>query len=106
MTTEMEEDYSALVRTIESIFDLRGIAVSAVYVRKDLMEWIRSQANACLEWQRSNEFERGDVLIRTTKAGNERVTMQPYGAEKPIPVKTQYSGKAPWKIVVALDEGE
>ena len=103
MSSQAEEDYVALVNTVESIFNLRGIVVSAVYVRKDLMEWIRKQANAPFQWQKSVEFEQyGNVLIRTTKSGNERVTMQPYGAVKPIPVKTKYSGESPWKVVCGL----
>lgn len=96
----MEEHWEALVNTIESIYDLRGIIVTAVYLRRDLMEWVRSQATS-LQWQRSVDFDEGNVVIRKTKSGAERVTMQPYGAERPIPVKGKYSGGTPWKVVCA-----
>lgn len=101
----MEEHYESLVNTIESIYDLRGICVTAVYVRDDLMEWIRKQGSPRFSWERSVVFEeRGNVAFHKTKNKTERVTMQPYGARKPIPVKGKYSGSTPWKVVCTLDE--
>lgn len=101
MSGEMESDFQALVATIGSIYELRGIGVSAVYVSADMMRWMRDRARDrdktyVLHCQ---AFDEAGVEFGKTLKGNERVVMNPVGAGR-LPVKTKYSGGNPWKIVV------
>lgn len=44
MKDEIAEDFKSLSVTISSIYDLRGIGVSSVYVSKELWDWMREQS--------------------------------------------------------------
>lgn len=102
---ENKRDFEALSNTIISIYDLRGIGVSAAYVSNSLWKWMLDEY-ARLEkygtWQKygscSQCFDEAKPELKKTKTGAIRFTIQPYGADK-IPVKPKYSGKNPWKIV-------
>ena len=99
------EDFKSLVTTIESIYDLRGIGVSAVYVDRDLWEYMVNQSR--LPPFNTNPncadqcFTEVDPKVSTTHDGRRviRITIKPYGADR-IPVKLKYSGSNPWKAVV------
>lgn len=99
MTAEEREkhrrDLANLSATVSSVLGLRGMGVSAVYVSPALMDFLRGETReSCME------YDYAGVLFRKTRTGLERVTIQPYGTAKPIPVKTKYSGKNPWKATI------
>ena len=102
---EQGRDFEALSTTISSIYDLRGIGVSAVYVSVDLWCWIRvaeDRKNRRHGYWLCGEqsYDESGVKYKVTPSGVERVTIKPYGADHNIPVKPKYIGKQPWKIVV------
>ena len=99
---QIKRDFDALVTTIQSVYDLRGIGVSAAYVSQDMMNWMRqcSGLKENMFWViRTQMFDESEVEFKKTARGNVSVSFKPYGADR-IPVKLKYSGKNPWKIVV------
>ena len=96
-----EADLYALSNVIYHVCGLRGIGVSAVYVDADLMAFIRGET-----WESCVECDRAGVKVEKTRNGSERVTIQPYGTLKPIPVKEKYSGKSSWKAVICYKSKE
>ena len=115
MKTGIAADFLALSTTISSIYDLRGIGVSAVYVSPDMWEWMRDQ-----EYKKANTtrclitgyrlvhpdqyYDESGAEFHITKSGNEVATMKPYGANRKIPVKVKYTGDGPWEIVVGYEK--
>ena len=95
-------DLAALSATVSSVLELRGIGVYAAYVNPDLMEFLRGETReSCME------YDYAGVLFGKTRIGLERVTIQPYGAVKPIPVKVKFTGANPWKVTIGYKkEGE
>lgn len=103
-------EFQELTTTVSSIYDLRGIGVSAVYVSENLWIWMREQSNLVpfdaesnnwpmLNNRRADQYySEAEVKFHKTKTGSLTATMQPYGADR-IPVKVKYSGTNPWKIV-------
>jgi tRNA C32,U32 (ribose-2'-O)-methylase TrmJ len=90
-----KRDLAALSAAVSSVLALRGIGVSAVYVKPCLMNFLRGETReSCME------YDYAGVLFGKTRTGLERVTIQPYGAVNPIPVKTKYSGVNPWKATI------
>lgn len=103
--TILGQDFVALVSTIQSVYDLRGIGVQAVYVCKGLWDWMyamesrKPMRGGC--WLEGEQYyDEANVVWKTTRSGAERVTMRPYGVDHGIPVKIKHSGKQPWKFVV------
>lgn len=103
--TILGQDFVALVNTIQSVYDLRGIGVQAVYVSKGLWDWMRGmesrkpmRGDCWLEGEQC--YDEADVAWKTARSGALSVTVSPCGADHNIPVKIKYSGKQPWKIVV------
>ena len=103
---QIKRDFDALVTTIQSIYDLRGIGVSAAYISKQMMDWMR-QCYGLKEnmfWVvKSQMFDEAEVVFKEKPKGGESVSFKPFGADR-IPVKVKYSGKNPWKIVVAYHD--
>lgn len=101
MYDRLESFFNDLSTTVQSIYDLRGIGVSAVYVSPELFSWMREQcANKEKNWlgvKWCQHFDEAKVECHATKTG-ERMTFQPYGADR-IPIKAKFSGENPWKIV-------
>lgn len=104
MTSE-EKDFEALSVTISSIYDLRGIGVSAVFVCSMMWEYMVRQSllppfGSC--WNCADQyFTEAKPKVSTTKDGKvKRITIQPYGADR-IPVKVKYLGGYPWRILVS-----
>lgn len=105
----LEGDFIALCTTISSVYDLRGIGVSAAYVSREMWDWMQEQNRERLNIKRDifgNPYTYAaqcfiDVAaeFHHTKSGSLAVTIKPYGSER-IPVKVKYSGKNPWKITV------
>ena len=98
-----KEDFEALVTTIESIYDLRGIGVSAAYVGRELWDYMVNQSllppfGSC--WNCADQyFTEAEPKVSTTQDGKVRqITIKPYGADR-IPVEVKYSGSNPWKVV-------
>ena len=101
MCERLEGYFNDLSTTVQSIYDLRGIGVSAVYVSPELFDWIHEQCdNKTKNWldvKWCQHFDEAKVEYHETKTG-ERMTFQPYRADR-IPIKAKYSGQNPWKIV-------
>lgn len=102
MIDEIAKDFESLSVTISSIYDLRGIGVSAAYVSKELWEYMVNQSllppfGSCMNCA-DQYYSEAEVKFYKTKTGALKATMQPYGADC-IPVKVKYSGKNPWKLV-------
>jgi hypothetical protein len=98
-----EKDFQALIATIESIYDLRGIGVSAAYVSRELWEYMVHQSLLPpfgSSWNCADQyFTEAEPEVSTTQDGKvKRITIKPYGADR-IPVKVKYSGSNPWKVV-------
>ena len=113
------EDFAALSTTITSVYDLRGIGVSAVYVGRETWDWMQEQDAKKRNTTRSlvtgyrlvhpdQDYDEADVEFHKTKSGALVATMKPYGADRKIPVKVKFSGECPWKIVVGYkkEDGE
>ena len=111
--------FEELSTTISSVYDLRGIGVSAVYVGREIWDWMQDQDAKRLNTTRSlitgyllvrpaQSYEEADVEFHRTKSGALVATMKPYGADRKIPVKVKFSGECPWKIVVGYkkEDGE
>ena len=101
MKDEIAQDFESLSVTISSIYDLRGIGVSAVYVSRELWNWMREQSKLVPfheEGDADQYYSEAEVKFYKTKTRALKATMQPYGADC-IPVKVKYSGKNPWKLV-------
>ena len=98
-----KEDFKALVRTIESIYDLRGIGVSAVFVSRELWEYMVTQSllphfGTCLVCA-DQYFTEAEPKVSTARDGKvKRITIKPYGANR-MPVKVKYVGNNPWQVV-------
>lgn len=104
MKDEIAKDFESMSVTISSIYDLRGIGVSAAYVSKELWEYMVNQSllppfGSC--WNCADQyFTEAEPKVSTTQDGRvKRITIKPYGADR-IPVKVKYSGGNPWKVVV------
>lgn len=101
MCERLEGYFNDLSTTVQSIYDMRGIGVSAVYVNQELFDWVHEQCdNKAKNWlgvKWCQHFDEAKVEYHATKTG-ERMTFQPYGADR-IPIKVKYSGQNPWKIV-------
>ena len=98
----IKRDFDALVTTIQSVYDLRGIGVSAAYVSQQIMEYMLWQYHARETnfWNFSHQmFDESEVEFTKSARGNMSVSFKPFGADR-IPIKVKYSGKNPWKIVV------
>lgn len=103
--------FKELSTTISSVYDLRGIGVSAVYVGREIWDWMQEQDAKRLDTTRSlitgcrlvcsaQSYEEADVEFHKTKTGSLVATMKPYGVKRRLPVKVKFSGESPWKIVV------
>lgn len=81
---QIKRDFDALVTTIQSVYDLRGIGVSAAYVSQDIMDWMR-QCNGLKEnmcwFVRSQMFDESEVVFKKNARGSESVSFQPFGAD-------------------------
>lgn len=97
--------FRELVTTIESVYDLRGMGVSAAYVDEAIWKWMYKQsllptfgtAYYCAD----QYFTESEAVVKTTPDGKvNRASFKPYGATRRIPIKVKYTGKNPWKIVV------
>lgn len=106
MYDRLERNFNDLYRTVQSIYDLRGIGVSAVYVDQELFDWMHEQCdNKEKNWMGvkwCQYFDEANVECHATKTG-ERMTFQPYGADR-IPIEAKYSGQNPWNIVCGYRE--
>jgi len=95
-------DFDALSATVQSIYGLRGIGVSAVYVDQILYDWMMEQCqNKTNGWQGSRWqqcFDDSDVECHRTKNGSIRMTFKPYWCDR-IPIRVKHTGENPWKIV-------
>lgn len=102
MKEQIEYDFDALAATVESIYGLRGIGVSAVYVSQALYDWMclqfRNKANGWTSSHWCQCFDESRVECHETKTGALRMTFKPYGADR-IVIRVKYTGKNPWKIV-------
>ena len=88
-------DLAYLSATVSRVLGMLNMGVYAVYVNPDLMDFLRGETReSCME------YDYAGVLFGKTRMGLERVTIQPYGAAKPIPVKTKFTGANPWKITI------
>ena len=108
MCERLEGYFNDLSTTVQYIYNLRGIGVSAVYVNQELLDWMHEQCdNKAKNWlgvKWCQHFDDAKVEYHATKTG-ERMTFQPYGADR-IPIKVKYSGQNPWKIVCGYRDEE
>lgn len=97
------EDFQALSKTISSIYELHRLGVTAIYVCRELWEWM--QYHECksptLRLPIDKSYEESGAEFHSTKNGTMVATMKPLGADSKIPVKVKFSGNTPWKVVVA-----
>lgn len=111
MEQGIEKIFEELSTTISSIYDLRGIGVSAVYVGREIWDWMQEQDAKRLNTTRilitgnrlmrpAQCYEEADVEFHKTKTGSLVATMKPYGVKRRLSVKVKFSGESPWKIVV------
>ena len=101
--------FSELVTTIESVYDLRGIGVSAAYVDEAIWKWMYKQSLLPpfgTSYKSADQyFTESEAMVKTAQDGKViRASFKPYGATRRIPIKVKYSGKNPWKVVVGYRE--
>lgn len=108
MYDRLERNFNDLSRTVQSIYDLRGIGVSEVYVSPELFGWMLEQcANKAKNWlgvKWCQYFDEANVECHATENGD-RMTFKPYGADR-IPIKAKFTGESPWKIVCGYRDEE
>lgn len=112
MTKDPRSDFDALVTTVSSIYDLRGIGVASVSVVPEIWDWMVEQSRKKPfgeSWDSASQtFTYSDVIVRelgNNEDGSIRrtISIKPYGSDR-IPVKIKHGGVKPWRISVEYRE--
>lgn len=99
------QDFEALICTIQSIYDLKGIGVEAVYVCEDLWKWMeemeRRRKRNVGYWVKGEQYYNEAAPVWHSIS---LLSIQPYGAYTCIPIMVKNTGEHPWEVVTAYIE--